>query len=58
MSRVGESIATFTLIPGEHGKFDVRIDGELIASHQHLPDTHLFPDLQDLMEALNQRISG
>jgi hypothetical protein len=36
----------------------VRIDGELVASHQHLPDAHLFPDLQDLMEALNRRISG
>ena len=47
LSRVGENIAT-----------DVRIDGELVASHQHLPDAHLFPDLQDLMEALNKRISG
>ncbi len=58
LSRVGENIATFTLIPSVHGKFDVRIDGDLIASHQHLPDAHLFPDLQDLMEALNKRISG
>ena len=58
LSRVGENIATFTLVPSVHGKFDIRINGELVASHQHLPNAHLFPDLQDLMEALNERIRG
>ena len=58
LSRVGEKIASFTLVPSDHGKFHIRIDGELVASHQHLPDAHTFPDLQDLMKALNERIDG
>ena len=58
VSGVGESRAAVTRIRRVHGKVDVRLDGELVASHQHLADAHLFPDLQDLMEALNKRISG
>ena len=56
LSRVGEHIDSFKLIPGPHGKFDVRIDGELVAEHRHEPDAHIFPDLQDLLKAINQRI--
>ena len=55
MSRVGEHISTFKLTPGPHGKFDVIIDGEVVAEHRHEPNAHIFPDLQDLMKAIEQR---
>ena len=56
LSRVGDHISSFRLIPGPHGKFDVRIDGELVAEHRHEPNAHIFPDLQDLLKAINQRV--
>ena len=57
MSRVGEHISTFKLTPGPHGKFDVIIDGEVVAEHRHEPNAHIFPDLQDLMKEIQQRVS-
>jgi hypothetical protein len=36
--------------------FDIRIDGELVAEHRHEPDAHIFPDLQDLLKSINERI--
>mgnify|MGYP001424984745 CR=1 FL=1 len=57
LSRRGEQIESFTLIPGAHGKFDVRIDGDLIAEHRHEPNAHIFPDLQDLLKAIEERLS-
>ncbi len=56
LSRSGEHIAEFTLVPSSHGKFHIFVDGELVASHQHLPDAHLFPDLQDMMAAILARL--
>ena len=56
LSRVGENISTFKLTPGPHGKFDVIIDGDVVAAHRHEPDAHLFPDLQDLMKAIGERV--
>ena len=56
LSRAGEHIAHFKLTPGPHGKFDVIVNGEVVAEHRHLPNAHLFPDLQDLMKAINARI--
>ena len=56
LSREGEHIEYFKLVPSDHGKFHISIDGELIAAHQHLPDAHLFPDLQDLMKAIADRV--
>ena len=56
LSRVGENISTFKLTPGPHGKFDVIIDGDVVAAHRHDPDAHLFPDLQDLMKAIGERV--
>jgi predicted Rdx family selenoprotein len=56
LSRVGEHIASFKLIPGPHGKFDVIINGEVVADHRHEPNAHIFPDLQDMMKAINARI--
>ena len=57
LSRVGEHISTFKLTPGPHGKFDVIIDGDVVAEHRHEPDAHIFPDLQDLMKAIQERVS-
>ena len=56
MSRAGEHISNFKLTPGPHGKFDVIVDGSVVAEHRHEPDAHIFPDLQDLMKAINDRI--
>ena len=56
LSRVGEHISFFKLIPGPHGKFDVRIDGELVAEHRHEPYAHIFSDLEDLLKSINQRV--
>ena len=55
LSRSGEHINSFKLTPGPHGKFDVIIDGEVVAEHRHEPNAHIFPDLQDLMKAINER---
>ena len=55
LNRVGEQISSFKLIPGGHGKFDIRINGELVAEHRHEPNAHIFPDLQDLLKAINER---
>ncbi len=55
MSRAGEHISSFKLTPGPHGKFDVIVDGSVVAEHRHEPDAHIFPDLQDLMKAINDR---
>lgn len=56
MSRAGEYISHFKLTPGPHGKFDVIVDGKVVAEHRHEPNAHIFPDLQDLMKAINTRI--
>ena len=57
MSRSDEHIASFKLTPGPHGKFDVIIDGEIVAEHRHGPNAHIFPDIQDLMKAINSRLA-
>ncbi len=56
LNRAGERIESFRLIPGEHGKFHISIDGDLVAWHRHEPDAHIFPDLQDMMAAIDERI--
>lgn len=56
LNRVGEHISTFKLTPGPHGKFDVIIDGEVVAEHRHEPNAHIFPDLQDMMKAIGERV--
>ena len=56
LNRKGDYIESFSLIPGVHGKFDVRIDGDLIAEHRHEPNAHIFPDIQDLIQAIEIRI--
>ena len=58
LNRVGESAESFKLIPGDHGKSHITIDGELVAWHRHEPDAHIFPDLQDMMAAINERIGS
>ena len=56
LSRTGEYISEFNLIPSVHGMFHIYVNGELVASHQHLPDAHIFPDLEDMMAAILSRI--
>ena len=57
LNRAGEHIESFRLIPSDHGKFHITINGDLVAWHRHEPDAHIFPDLQDMMEAIGQRIA-
>lgn len=56
LSRTSDNKSPFKLTPGEHGKFDILIDGELVCRHKHTPDAYLFPDLQDLMAAISDRM--
>ena len=56
LNRVGESIDSFKLVPSEHGKFHISINGDLVAWHRHEPDAHIFPDLQDMMKEINERL--
>ncbi len=56
LNRAGERIESFRLIPSEHGKFHISIDGDLVAWHRHESDAHIFPDLQDMMAAIDERI--
>ena len=56
MARKGDNIESFRLVPGGHGKFDVRVDGALVAEHRHEPNAHIFPDLQDLLKAIDARL--
>ena len=58
LNRAGDHIESFKLRPSDHGKFHIRIDGELVAYHRHEPDAHIFPDLQDMMRAIEERTSG
>lgn len=51
-------IESFKLVPGDHGKFHVTIDGELVTWHRYESDAHIFPDLQDLMRAIEVRLEG
>ena len=53
LNRAGDHIAQFTLTPGPHGKFDVILNGQVVAEHRHEPNAHIFPDLQDLMKAIS-----
>jgi predicted Rdx family selenoprotein len=55
LNRSGDQIESFRLIPSDHGKFHIRINGELVAWHRHEPDAHIFPDLQDMMKAIKER---
>ena len=55
LNRAGERIESFKLVPSEHGKFHITIDGDLAAWHRHEPDAHIFPDLQDMMASINER---
>ena len=55
LSGFGEHIISFKLTPGPHGKFDVIVDGQLVAEYRHEPNAHVFPDLQ---KAINARIGG
>ena len=54
LNRASNVITEFKLTPGPHGKFDLIIDGDIVAEHRHEPDAHIFPDLQDLMNAIAQ----
>jgi predicted Rdx family selenoprotein len=56
LGRADGHIASYKLTPGPHGKFDVVVDGQVIAEHRHESNAHIFPDLQDLMKVINTRV--
>ena len=57
LSRKGEHVESFQLLPAGHGKFGVKINDELVSEHRHESNAHFFPDLQDLLKAVDDRIN-
>lgn len=58
LNRAGDQIESFRLVPSDHGKFHIRVNGELVAWHRHEPNAHIFPDLQDMMKAIKERVDS
>ena len=56
LSRYGEQIEVFRLVPAEHGKFHVYINGDLALAHAHRPDQHYFPDLPETLTKVRQAL--
>ena len=56
LTRLGQHLAAVRLVPGGHGLFDIRVDGEKVMGHEHRPDQHYFPDAQELLPLLYQRL--
>jgi predicted Rdx family selenoprotein len=56
---VGEHIGSIKLIPGPHGRFDVRGEGDLIGERTHGPiDARYFPEALEGLRELNEYVAG
>ncbi len=53
LKEFGERLTALRLVPGDHGVYDVRLDGELIYS---LDKEEHFPEAGDLIEAIRAKI--
>ena len=56
LSRYGERISVFRLVPADHGKFHIYINGQLVLAHDHAPDRHYFPDLPETLTAVRRAL--
>ncbi len=59
LTRLGDNIASLKLIPGAHGVFDVRINGQLVGEHTHGPNhEQYFPETLDILQKFNEALAG
>ncbi len=49
----GERLSSLRLVPGDHGVYDVSLDGEILFS---LDKAEHFPETQDLVEMIRARL--
>ncbi|HII40757.1 MAG TPA: SelT/SelW/SelH family protein [Thermoplasmata archaeon] len=53
LKQFGQRITDLRLVPGDHGVYDVRLDGDLIFS---LDKAERFPEASDLIEGIRSRL--
>ena len=53
LQQFGQRITDLRLVPGDHGVYDVRLDGDLIFS---LDKAERFPEASDLIEGIRSRL--
>ncbi len=59
LTRLGDNVGSLKLIPGEHGVFDVHINGKLVGEHTHGPNhEQLFPETLDILQKFNEELAG
>lgn len=51
----GRTLDALELIPGDHGVYDVTVDGQLVYS---LDEEHRFPETLDLVRRVRSKIPG
>ncbi len=50
----GQELSVVCLVPGDHGVYDVRVDGEIVFS---LEKDEGFPETSDLVRAIRARLT-
>ena len=59
LTRMGDNVASIKLIPGSHGVFDVRINGQLIGEHTHGSNhEQYFPENLDRLQKFDEIVAG
>ncbi len=54
LKELGGNLSGLRLVPGDHGVYDVRLDGKLIFS---LDQAQHFPKSADLIQAIRERVT-
>jgi selenoprotein W-related protein len=49
----GPSVTSLRLVPGDHGVYDVEVDGQRVWS---MDEAHRFPETSELLETMRSRI--
>lgn len=55
LKEFGTRLAGVRLIPGDHGVYDVAVDGDVIFS---LDEAVRFPETKELIEKIRERVTG
>jgi selenoprotein W-related protein len=53
LKEFGEELTALRLVPGDHGVYDVELDGDLVFSLDH---AERFPETSDLIQTIRSRI--